>query len=358
MNIIEATSSYETWLRRHVAIIEADLDLKHRKMRESSFPFLRATFYRWAEQFPEICPDLIEAPRLLAVGDLHIENFGTWRDAEGRLVWGVNDFDEAAVLPYTNDLVRLATSACLAITAGNLPLGRKDACGAILAGYQERLAAGGRPFVLAERHKALREMALKNLKDPADFWGKLAQLTDPADPVPADAEEALRSMLPEPTGSCRITARQAGVGSLGRPRYVAVADFLGGSVARECKALAPSAAVWADGTADGEILYQTILDRAVRCPDPFIRVHGNWIVRRLAPESTKIEFGALLGEKDLKRLLEAMGHETANVHLGEARTVQAITADLTGRSEGWLHKAAVAMTAATDSDWQTWKVAA
>jgi len=36
---------------------------------------------------------------VLAVGDLHVENFGTWRDAEGRLIWGVNDFDEAWRLP-------------------------------------------------------------------------------------------------------------------------------------------------------------------------------------------------------------------------------------------------------------------
>ena len=48
---------------------------------------------------------------MLAVGDLHVENFGTWRDADGRLCWGINDFDEADRLPYTNDLVRLAASA-------------------------------------------------------------------------------------------------------------------------------------------------------------------------------------------------------------------------------------------------------
>ena len=57
---------------------------------------------------------LARAPRALAVGDLHVENFGTWRDVEGRLIWGINDFDEAWRLPYTNDLVRLATSALLA----------------------------------------------------------------------------------------------------------------------------------------------------------------------------------------------------------------------------------------------------
>jgi uncharacterized protein (DUF2252 family) len=65
-------------------------------MAQAPFSFLRAAFYRWLQVFPETCPDLAEAPVLLAVGDLHIENFGTWRDVDGRLVWGVNDFDEAS----------------------------------------------------------------------------------------------------------------------------------------------------------------------------------------------------------------------------------------------------------------------
>ncbi|MGL1576695.1 DUF2252 family protein, partial [Vibrio parahaemolyticus] len=72
------------------------------------------TFWRWVEVMPGVCPDLVTAPRVLAVGDLHVENYGTWRDAEGRLVWGINDFDEAFEMPYALDLLRLATSALLA----------------------------------------------------------------------------------------------------------------------------------------------------------------------------------------------------------------------------------------------------
>ncbi len=49
------------------------------------------------------------------MGDLHIENFGTWRDLEGRLIWGINDVDEAYPVRYPNDLVRLAASAFLAM---------------------------------------------------------------------------------------------------------------------------------------------------------------------------------------------------------------------------------------------------
>ena len=107
MKIGKATRSYEAWLARHTSLVEADVALKHRRMAEDLFSFLRATFYRWMQLWPEVCPDVARAPQVLAVGDLHVENFGTWRDLEGRLVWGVNDFDEVHPMPYTIDLVRL-----------------------------------------------------------------------------------------------------------------------------------------------------------------------------------------------------------------------------------------------------------
>ena len=115
MNIFDATRSYESWLARHTAVVRKDLRLKHERLAESPFVFLRGTFYRWIQQWPAVCAKVADAPLVLSVGDLHIENFGTWRDVEGRLVWGVNDLDEACALPYTHDLVRLATSAVLAI---------------------------------------------------------------------------------------------------------------------------------------------------------------------------------------------------------------------------------------------------
>ncbi len=96
---------------RNATWSSADLDCKHDRMKKNAFMFLRATFFRWARRIETVCPELAGAPAVLSVGDLHVENFGTWRDAEGRLVWGINDFDEAAEIPYPFDLVRLATSA-------------------------------------------------------------------------------------------------------------------------------------------------------------------------------------------------------------------------------------------------------
>src|SRR5437867_7203806 len=110
MNIFKATADFERWLAKRLPIVRQDVALKHTHMAEAPFPFFRATFYRWIQLWPEVCPDLAKAPAVLAIGDLHIENFGTWRDEEGRLIWGVNDLDEAWPASYALDLVRLTTS--------------------------------------------------------------------------------------------------------------------------------------------------------------------------------------------------------------------------------------------------------
>jgi uncharacterized protein (DUF2252 family) len=146
MNIVKATKKFEDWLRLQIRLVEPDLRFKHEQMAAALFPFFRATFYRWVQVWPEQCSELDCVPEILSVGDLHVENFGTWRDLEGRLIWGVNDFDEAAIYPYTMDLVRLATSALLAAQEKRLTMRPKDAVAAILAGYERGMEEGGIPF--------------------------------------------------------------------------------------------------------------------------------------------------------------------------------------------------------------------
>src|SRR5215813_11221816 len=250
MNCKEATESYEAWLAKHTRVIEADLQSKHVQMKADLFSFMRATFYRWLELCNEHCADLAKAPTLLSVGDLHVENFGTWRDQEGRLVWGVNDFDEAFDLPYTNDLVRLAVSAHLAISANRLSVKPAEACDAILKGYAKAVKDGGRPFVLAEQHKWLRSTVESELRDPVTFWEKLSSLASVESRIPASATKALTAALPAAKLSYRVVHRVAGLGSLGRQRFVALAEWNGGLIAREAKALVPSACTWFEGEKD------------------------------------------------------------------------------------------------------------
>jgi hypothetical protein len=348
MNIAKATEKYEAWLSRHIRLIEQDLQFKHQQMRSAPFPFLRATYYRWAQTWAAICGPLARAPRVLAVGDLHVENFGTWRDIEGRLIWGINDFDEAWYLPYPNDLIRLASSALLA----GMTCDQQAGIAAILDGYRGALEVGGRPFALAERHCALRTMAVARLHEPERFWEKLHALPLLDGPIPAGASKAIARMMPERGLEFRVAHRVAGLGSLGRERYVALADWHGGSVAREAKALAPSACVWAErGKGSAPILYQEILDCAVRCRDPFVRLLKRWIVRRLAPDCSRIELPALPKERDEMRLLRSMGWETANVHLGSAKPA-ILLKDLQKRPAAWLFQCARKMEKAVLADYE------
>ncbi len=350
MSIVDATRSYERWLARHTRILADDLQRKHRKMAGDPFTFLRGTYYRWAQTFPLACSSIADAPRVSAVGDLHVENFGTWRDKEGRLIWGVNDLDEGASLPYTGDLVRLATSATLAFESRRMQASMSQACREILRGYRDSLESGGRPVVLAERHRWLRAIAVEELRNPSVFWQELRELPS------ATVNEAIaiaREALPPGAESIVVARRVAGVGSLGRRRYVALALLGGSTVAREGKALVPPASLWPTNATSSPANPLRLFDRAVRVHDPFLRVSNAWIIRRLAPDCVKIDITRLPRGRDDLKLLRWMGWETANLHL-RGKNASVLLADLSARPKGWLMKAATEMTGRAMDDWKSW----
>jgi hypothetical protein len=356
MNIVKATHKFEDWLGRRTAIVKKDLRLKHRNMKSAEFPFFRATYYRWAQLWPKLCPELSKGPRVLAVGDLHVENFGTWRDIEGRLIWGVNDFDESYLMAFSNDLVRLAASAQLACEAGHLQIKGKDIGQAILEGYRDALRGEGQPFVLGERHDWLRQIAESELRDPVHFWKKMDSFEKVKDSPPISATDAIEHLMPTPNLNYTLSHRVAGLGSLGHERYLATSEWHGGRIAREAKALVSSACYWADEK-DGppEILYQTIINRAVRCPDPFVQLRGRWIVRRLSPHCSRIELADVETEGQELKLLAAMGWETANIHLGTRSVQKTVLRELEKKKGKWLLQAAETMLRALKEDWKTWK---
>jgi uncharacterized protein (DUF2252 family) len=354
MNIEQATRQYETWLVGHIRVVKSDLDAKHELMAHDAFSFLRATFYRWMQLFPLLCPKAAAAPKVLAIGDLHVENYGTWRDAEGRLVWGINDFDEAFPLPYTIDLVRLAASAWLAIKLGHLSAATGEVCEAILEGYTKGLEHGGEPFVLAEKRPLLRKAVTSEGRDPVIFWEKYAALPT-IKTVPAKVRAMLKEAMPERGLGFRVAHRRAGLGSLGRERFTAIADWRGGMIAREAKPLLPSACIWAAGSSETEIYYSRIVANAVRTPDPFLAVKGGWVLRRLSPYCSRIELWQLPRSHDKVKLARAMGLELANVHLGTRQAVAAVRGDLRGRKSKWLRQAAEMMVEATLGDWKEWR---
>jgi hypothetical protein len=301
-------------------------------MGDSAFVFLRATYWRWAETILEICPDLASAPLVLGVGDIHLENFGVLRDDDGRLVWGVNDFDEAADMPYAVDIVRLAASAVLARRTDRIR--RKLICSTILRGYRDGLKAP-RPFALDEEHGWLRALMAVTEEERAGFWRKMDRL-EPDDSIPARYRRPVVSQMPSGHTKIEFAKRSAGTGSLGRPRWVGIAEWQGGRLVREAKAIAPSAWTLVPGRRSRPHASRLIAGGRYRAPDPWYHVGNTVVVRRLSPNSRKIELEDFPNELLDPNMLHAMGYDLASIHLGTGNPAMNIKKDLKSRPVDWL----------------------
>ncbi|HEX2888818.1 DUF2252 family protein [Vineibacter terrae] len=348
--IAQSTRAYEDWLRAQLAdaFAPTDLDRKHARMRDGAFSFLRATYWRWSEIVFEVCPELANAPAVLAVGDTHLENFGTWRDVDGRLVWGINDYDEAAEMPFVLDIVRLATSALLA--RGRRDIAGREICGQLLDGYRDGLAAP-EPLVLDRDFKWLRKLVVVPEKKRAEFWKDIGKLKRYPDPPPRFAAAA-RQAFPEPPQDLVMLRRIAGSGSLGRLRLVGIVHWRGAPLLREVKAITPSAWLRPPGRAGAAaIRCAEIATGSFRAPDPWFALHGDVVVRRLSPNNHKIEAADSLVPLTGADMLWAMGRDLAGVHAGSGGAARdALITYLKDRGRSWLLDAAEKMAAAVRAE--------
>src|SRR5262249_54377069 len=82
--------------------------LKYKALRESPFAFFRGTCHLFYEDWPGRST-LNDAPAAWICGDLHPDNFGTYKAANRLVYFGMNDFDEAALAQCTWDISRMVT---------------------------------------------------------------------------------------------------------------------------------------------------------------------------------------------------------------------------------------------------------
>ncbi|MFJ6131819.1 DUF2252 domain-containing protein [Janibacter terrae] len=116
--------------------------VKFRKMADHPFAFYRGTaclFHRdlagteepWADE---------RTGRVWIHGDLHVENFGTYINSHGELVFDVNDFDEAYIGPFTWDLRRFVAGLAVMGWRKALPeQAVRDLATTYLTSYIERV---------------------------------------------------------------------------------------------------------------------------------------------------------------------------------------------------------------------------
>ena len=353
---------FEHWLRKscrrkHYRFDEKGLEKKYEKMGDDPFPFLRGTYFRWATTIEQICPELKDSHEVLAVGDIHIENFGTWRNADQRLVWGINDFDEAAHMPYTFDLVRLVTSARLATDKDKLQ--RKTIARKILIGYRLGLKCP-RATLLDQQQTWMNDYLRTTDGERLEFQDDMDELREQGlkeKDIPPAGRKGLIEAMPKGTKP-DFGQRRAGVVSLGRPRYVAIAEWLDGIAVREAKMQLPSAWDWAHGHPRAKSRLMEAAHGPSRSPDPYLAADGNFVIRRLAADADKIGVDQLDPAALQSNLFGAMGFDLGAFHGGKRADAHSIEKDLSrlhSSDDEWLHHAAGTAQKQVEKDYDDFK---
>ncbi|MDB4965032.1 MAG: hypothetical protein JWN44_721 [Myxococcales bacterium] len=313
----------------------------------SPFGFLRGTFHLFAADWRAMGDDPF-APGADSpiVGDLHLENFGAYRAADGRFVFDVNDFDESANGPPALDLARVATSFLLAdekrgdaraleriaaFVAAYLGAARDRECGPVegkgmppavkqLIGEAED---GSRAAWLARRVEgaAGARRFVDNVKyQPVDEPGLRAELSAAIVAFAAATRERPADCAAWPS-VIDVATRVAGTGSLGRFRYALLMPGKGCAAGKELvlelKEARPSALEpLGDASAQADRVIANVrtlqgeppayLGRATVGGMPFT-------VRELQPTEAKLEVARLRG-RDLDELCGACGVVLGRLH--------------------------------------------
>jgi len=120
--------------------VPALLGRKYRRMAGDAFAFFRASGHLFHADFPK---GLKAFPAVWLNGDLHLENFGTYRGENRLTYFDIGDFDEGGLGPASRDLLRFLTSLHLAMPLLDFAPGKaKKLAKAYLAAYRDALSSG------------------------------------------------------------------------------------------------------------------------------------------------------------------------------------------------------------------------
>ncbi|QYG93125.1 DUF2252 domain-containing protein [Iamia sp. SCSIO 61187] len=147
---------------------------KFRKMARDPFAFYRGTACLFYDDVARLDDPWVDdrTSRVWIQGDLHAENYGTYMDAEGILVFDVNDFDEAYIGHYTWDLQRMAASVALLGFSKALS---DDAVDRAIRAYATSYLAQVRAFTEGDRDDEFR-LTLESTTGPVHHVLRRARL--------------------------------------------------------------------------------------------------------------------------------------------------------------------------------------
>jgi len=373
------------------------LAMKYRNMRSSAFVYLRATCHLFPGQLPEL-KALAKAPAIWSCGDLHLENFGSYKGDNRLTYFDINDFDESALIPASWDMVRLLTSVRLACAELESKAERvRELIDVLLAAYFQQLHRGSARWIERDTatgpvHELLATVDERKRKDFLDSrtvkrGNQRKLLIDGKKALAASKNQhaqvgefiekfAKTQREPEFYDVLDVARRIAGNGSLGVDRFVVLVRGKGNpdnNYLLDLKQAVPSALTdaltlkqpaWAN---EGERVV-ALTRRAQAVPVAFlhaVQMNGHdYVLRDLQPSADRVSFEEKGNEeRRLNELMLAIGQCTAWSHLrGSGRQGSGIADELVafGSAESWqkvLRKASATCADSVATEWKTYSEA-
>lgn len=348
------------------------LQLKYRTMRGSPFAFLRGTCHLFYDRLPR-GGVFKSAPLVWVCGDLHLENFGSYKGDNRLVYFDVNDFDESALAPASWDLVRFLTSLSIGAEGLRISSPKARTLGQIfLDTYGSALALGKAYWVERETAQGLVRELLDGLRDRqrAGFLESRTTLKGKKRLLRVDGKKALpvsglqRAAITDfmrefakgqPTPDfyrvLDVARRIAGTGSLGVDRYAILIEGKGspnGNYLLDLKQALPSSLVphlkvaqprWQSEAHRVVALQRRIQAVSVAFLQPVFVGEGPYVLRGLQPAEDRITLdrsGRTMAE--LEQVIVAMGRIVAWAQLRSAgREGSAIADEMIdfGRRKKW-----------------------
>ena len=325
-----------------------DPQLLHRKykaMQRSPFVFLRGTCHLFYQDWPNTSA-LNQAPLSWICGDLHLENFGTFKGDNRLTYFDLNDFDEAVLAPCTWDVTRFLTS--IFVGASALGLGHTDAIAlaqSFLTQYKQALATGKAGWIERSTATGLVQELLSQLKQRQrpDFLNNRTEIKGNTRRIRLDGKRA----LPIETGERKkITAliekfraqqtkpkffklldvaqRAAGTGSLGIERYILLVvghgspngNYLLDLKQAHSSALQPYLTVAQPQWPNEAERIVAVHKRVQACPPALLKAvtqdNKSFVLTELQPFESRVNLEANRGRmKRLEKVIATMGEVVA-----------------------------------------------
>jgi uncharacterized protein (DUF2252 family) len=324
------------------------LALKYAKLRNSAFVFFRGTCHLFYQDLPQQFITT-PVPKVWICGDLHLENFGTYKGEDRQIYFGINDFDEGALAPCTWDVLRLLTSIFLAADSLNVDSsGAKKLARTYLSHYVNTLKLGQSETIVETNADGIVQSLLAELQQRKrrDLLGKRTELIGKRRQLKFDRDKTL-TIAPERVKLVNqaidnwaktqadpdfyevldVGFRIAGTGSLGLDRYLILVtgkglpdrNYLLDFKQQTTSALQPYLA--AQPSWNNQAMRVMRVQELVQLAPPALMAaiefdNSSYLLRELQPTQDKINLNPdEITPAQLEQLIVTMARVTASAHL-------------------------------------------